>query len=48
MRPSFANHDAPLIVSVVKGKTANEVKGAIKNGCVNGAMAFDFHLSPLP
>ena len=48
MRPSFANHDATLIVSVVKGKTVNEVKGAIKNGSVNGAMAFDFHLSPLP
>lgn len=46
-RVSFAQNEGPLLVDVIKEKTFAEVRAAMLNGAVSGAMGYDIHLSPL-
>ena len=46
-RLSFTKNPAPLIVDVIRERTVRDAVAAIKNGKLNGAQAYDLHLSAL-
>jgi 3-dehydroquinate dehydratase len=47
MKKSFASLEAPVIAGVIREKTPTGAIAAIRNGEINGATAFDLHLSCL-
>ena len=46
-RYTFAGHDAPLIVDVVREKTVRDAIADMKNAAIDGAKGYDLHLSAL-
>lgn len=40
MKPTFLNHEKPLLTAMLQYKTPDETVGAIRNGIANGAEAF--------
>ncbi len=47
MRPSFAYGPSPMIVGVIRQRTARDAIAEIKNGEARGARGFDLHLDAL-
>ena len=47
MKKSFASLEAPVVASVIRERTVKDAVVAIRNGEINGAHAFDLHLSCL-
>jgi len=47
MKPTFLNHERPLLCAMLQYKTVDETIGAIRNGIANGAEAFGLQVECL-